>query len=103
MIELKIGLRLKSAVCSTEVIIIKRPALAGVLTCGDKPMQALPASASSEAQLLQPQPGAALIGKRYSDASSGLQVLCTKQGLGRLAFDGRTLETERPKALPSSD
>jgi hypothetical protein len=44
-----------------------------------------------------------LLGKRYADESSGLEVLCTKPGPGPLTVDGRPLEVKGPKPLPASD
>ena len=42
-------------------------------------------------------------GKRYADAGSGVEVLCTKAGQGDLAFAGRPLERKDAKPLPASD
>ena len=44
-----------------------------------------------------------LIGKRYVEESSGLEVLCTKSGQGQLALDGVALVLKTAKPLPSSD
>jgi hypothetical protein len=44
-----------------------------------------------------------LLGKRYVDEPTGLEVLCTKPGAGGLAVDGRELTIKAPKALPASD
>lgn len=44
-----------------------------------------------------------LLGKRYHDPESGLEVLCTRAGHGLLTFDSRPLEVKTAKALPSSD
>jgi hypothetical protein len=53
-----------------------------------------------------PAPGAGggtLLGKRYVDDPTGLELLCTKPGAGELAVDGRPLTIKGPKALPASD
>jgi hypothetical protein len=47
--------------------------------------------------------GGTLLGKRYVDEATGLEVLCTKPGAGGLAVDGRPLGVKAPKALPASD
>ncbi|WP_231611754.1 hypothetical protein [Rhodococcus sp. CX] len=47
--------------------------------------------------------GGAVMGKRYVDEASGLEVLCTKAGQGRLALDGTALVLKAAKPLPSSD
>jgi hypothetical protein len=45
----------------------------------------------------------AVLGKRYVDADTGLEVLCTKAGRGVLSADGRQLTIKAPNALPASD
>jgi hypothetical protein len=44
-----------------------------------------------------------VLGKRYVDTESGLEVLCTKPGPGVLSADGRQLTLKAPNALPASD
>ncbi|HEY2084895.1 MAG TPA: hypothetical protein VGH54_02475 [Mycobacterium sp.] len=44
-----------------------------------------------------------VLGKRYVDEPTGLEVLCTKAGAGPLAADGRQLVIKAAKALPASD
>jgi hypothetical protein len=44
-----------------------------------------------------------VLGKRYVDEQSGLEVLCTKAGAGPLAADGRPLVIKAAKVLPASD
>ena len=96
------GTRLASVVCSAQGIIIRPPSAEGVLTCGGEPMIA-PGSAASGEQLSAPTDAPALIGKRYVDEATGLEVLCTKGGLGGFAFDGRALTLKEAKPLPASD
>ncbi|MCW0213112.1 MAG: hypothetical protein OJJ54_07120 [Pseudonocardia sp.] len=43
------------------------------------------------------------LGKRYTDASGSLEVLCTKAGAGPLALDGVLLEIKAAAQLPASD
>ena len=45
----------------------------------------------------------ALLGKRYHDELSGLEVLCTKSGTGTITVDGRRATIMAPKRLPASD
>ena len=49
------------------------------------------------------QDGAALMGKRYTDAADSVEILCTKPGPGALSLDGQPLEVKSAKALPASD
>jgi hypothetical protein len=44
-----------------------------------------------------------LIGKRYTEPNSGLEVLCTQAGPGPLAYNGEPLTANAPKPLPASD
>ena len=44
-----------------------------------------------------------LIGKRFADADSGLELLVTKAGAGTLTLDGVALPLKEAKPLPSSD
>lgn len=99
------GTRLRGPACTTEVVVVRAPQEEVELTCCSVPMvdreQGGNGSATAEAT---PTPGAeVLMGKRYSDASSGLEVLCTTAGPGPLAVDGRELGVNAPKPLPSSD
>jgi hypothetical protein len=102
---MKTGQQLKSVVCSTKVILLRKPNdEAAVLSCGGVPM----IDATSDApQNQQPRDNALLggtvLGKRYADPGSGIQVLCVAAGQGTLAIDGQPLEIEAVKQLPSSD
>lgn len=100
---LKPGLRLKSAVCSTEVMIIKSAPGEHDLHCGGvamlAPGEAAPAGATADPALAK----GTLVGKRYVDADEKYEVLCTKGGEGTLALDGAPLDVKQAKTLPSSD
>ncbi len=101
--QLKAGTKLKSAVCTLETIIIRPPSAEAPLSCGTAPMTIAGDAAVDAPQLADAQPGHALVGKRYVDEASGLEVLCTKGGKGVLAFDGRPLTLKEAKPLPASD
>ena len=47
--------------------------------------------------------GGTLLGKRYVDEASGIELLCSKGGSGSLACDGRAMTVKGAKPLPSSD
>jgi hypothetical protein len=63
------------------------------------------------AQMVEHEPGPVpevpgegpVIGKRYVDEQTGLQVLCTRPGAGVLAVDGRPLTMMSARPLPASD
>jgi desulfoferrodoxin-like iron-binding protein len=43
------------------------------------------------------------LGKRFKCEVCGSEVLCTKAGAGTVVCDGKEMELQKPKALPSSD
>jgi len=101
MTALKPGLRLKSGVCSAEVMIVKGSGEAG-LTCGGAPMLGLDASVDG-AQAVAAEMNGCQVGKRYVNEDQSLEVLCIKPGEGSLAAGGAPLAVKQAKKLPSSD
>lgn len=100
--ELTTGKRLRSGVCTTEVIVVKAPTASIDLTCGGEPMREI--SSTEPAGTLDPAYAAGTaLGKRYHHAASQLEVLCTKSGDGSLAVGAEQLEIQEPKKLPSND
>jgi hypothetical protein len=92
-------MKLKSAVCDTEVLLVKAPA-AGVLSCGGAPM----AAERGEKGVIAPAfAEGTKMGKRYTDGAGTVEVLCIKPGAGSLALDGVALLLKDAKPLPSSD
>jgi hypothetical protein len=101
--DLKPGSRWKSAVCDTEVVVVRPPKEPASLECGGQPM--IPHAAAKPAGL---SPAEALAtgsqaGKRYTDEATGMEILCTKGGAGALSIDGRPIEIKEAKKLPASD
>jgi hypothetical protein len=103
-VQLKPGLRLRSQVCTTEVIVVRPPAQDLELACGGKPMVELGTEVDAAAS---PAPGldtGTLMGKRYTtEDDSTLEVLVTKAGAGTLAAGDAPLVQKDAKPLPSSD
>ena len=97
---LKAGARFKSAVCDTQVMVIKAPAGEHTLQCGGADVIAPTAIASGtlDAALA----GDTLIGKRYVNADESVELLCTKGGKGSLVFNGTVMEVKQAKHLPPS-
>jgi hypothetical protein len=99
--NLKPGIRLRSACSEAEVVIVRAPEAPATLTCGNKLMVEM---GESVAASIEPGfEGSILIGKRYVDIADTIEVLCTKAGGGILALDGAPLEVKSAKPLPSSD
>jgi len=101
VLELKPGLRLKSAVCDGEAMIVK--AIDVTLTCGGVPMLAADEEAPSGVEADAEHMFDCLIGKRYVNAEETLEVLCVKAGAGSFGYDGTMLMGKETKKLPSSD
>ncbi len=96
---MKPGTKLKSAVCNTEVMVIKGKDL--VVECGGQPMvdEAPAEKGSVDTNFAE----GTKIGKRYVDADGTVELLCVKAGEGSLAIGGVILQTKDAKPLPSSD
>lgn len=100
--ELKSGLRLRSQVCSTEIIVVK-PVTGVEITCGGHLVIAHAANPSEGLQLDPELSSGTQLGKRYTDDTGELEVLVTKPGEGTLANNDKPLPLKEAKALPSSD
>lgn len=103
MALLKAGTRLKSAVCSSEIMVVVAPKTEVTLTCGGVPVIELAAEPPSDVQIDPDHKLGTQMGKRYTNAAGDLEILCTKPGEGGLAVDGAPLEVKSAKPLPSSD
>lgn len=98
------GTRLKSQVCTTEVIVVQVPEVLLELGCGGAPLIAAdgePPIAGTPAEGLD---SPTLLGKRYTTAEpTSLELLAVKAGSGTLTADGQALVLKDAKPLPSSD
>ncbi len=103
MPALKAGSRLKSTVCTTEVIIVKAPAGDVEVTCGGAPMALGTETITERGEAAADAKGGTALGKRYVTADETLEILCTKAGEGSLGADGTLLALKEAKPLPASD
>ena len=101
MTALKPGLRLKSAVCTAEVMIVKGSGEADI-NCGGVPMLGSGETAGEATAVAERMDGC-LVGKRYVNQDQSVEVLCIKAGGGSLALGDAVLEVKQAKKLPSSD
>jgi len=105
MPEMKPGARLRSTVCTTEVMVVAaQKDIAIELCCGGRPM--VDVGAAPMASAVTPALGFSSdtqLGKRYVNEAGTLEVLCTKPGPGSLSVDGVALKVKGAKPLPSSD
>jgi hypothetical protein len=111
--ELKAGSRLRSAVDTTEVVVVRAPSADIDLRCGGQPMTQLAGAQAGSAKVgtdgapageVDPAfAGPTQLGKRYTDDSGELELLCTKAGDGALSVGDALLALKAAKPLPSSD
>lgn len=100
-VELRPGLKLSSAVCSTEVIVVAGSGDVD-LTCGGVPMTE-PGGDASDASAVDGLTEGSLMGKRYCDEEGTIEVLCTKPGDGSVGVGQTALGLKEAKPLPASD
>lgn len=101
--QLKVGSRLQSAVCDTQVVVVRAPKDDVDLRCGGHSLLATGASAPTGISLDPALSGGSLMGKRYADEALGLEVLVSKAGRGTLSLGTTPLGLKEAKPLPSSD
>lgn len=95
---MKAGTKLKSAVCDTEVMVIKLGS--GTIECGGAPM----VEERGDKGAVNPAfSEGTKMGKRYTDAAGTFELLCVKPGAGSLSIDGAACQLKDAKPLPSSD
>jgi hypothetical protein len=100
---MKAGTRLKSAVCDTELIVVRPPESDIDLRCGGEALLEFDGDQSVGGSIVEGYRGGTLLGKRYSDEASGIEVLCTKPGEGSLSIGEMPLLPKEAKPLPASD
>lgn len=98
---MKPGTRLKSAACTTEVVVIRHGV--GAIECGGAAMAEGGGETGDGAALDANFAGGSIVGKRYVDAAGTVELLCVKPGKGTLALDGGALLLKEAKPLPASD
>lgn len=100
--QLRPGLRLESAACDAQVVVVKAPAGSDLdLRCGGASMREI--GASGERRTISQTGEPAQLGKRYEHEAAGLEVLCTRGGDGALTLGETALLIKGAKPLPASD
>ncbi len=101
--QVKVGSRMRSAVCATEVMVVAAPDGDVEIHCGGAPMIDLGAQPPADVSIDPEQKTGTNLGKRYVNESGDLEILCTKPGEGSLSVGGAALSIKGAKPLPSSD
>jgi hypothetical protein len=102
-LELKPGSRFRSAVCSTEVAVVKAPKEPVDLRIGGHPVVPIGEQPAGDAAVEPAFAGGTAVGKRYTDAEGSIEILCTKAGEGALSIADQALVLKEAKPLPASD
>ena len=103
MAKLKTGTRIRSAVCTTEAMVIAAPDTEVEITCGGVPVIDIGAEVPAGVTMSPDAAKGTALGKRYVNEAGSLELLCTKPGEGSLGADGALLTIKEAKPLPSSD
>ena len=101
--ELKAGTQLKSAVGTTEVVVIRAPDAPGHPDLGGPAHGRAATTRRRPARSKPAARGRSCWASATSTRPASVEVLCTKPGDGALALDGEPLEVKSAKPLPSSD
>lgn len=101
--ELKAGTRLRSTADTTEVVVVRSPGGEIDIRCGGQPMAPVGGDGAPSGEIDPKFAGPTQLGKRYTDDSGELELLCTKAGDGALSLGDVLLGLKAAKPLPSSD
>ena len=99
----QVGSRWGSPVSDVEVVVVRAPASVLDLTCAGAAMVPIAEKVNGSADPAPSNGTVVQLGKRYTDQSGELELLCTKGGKGSLSLGTEKLLVKQPKALPSSD
>lgn len=83
--------------------MIKTPSSDVDIRCGGHPMVQAGADRPEGLTAEAGFDSGTLLGKRYTDETGGLELLCTKGGASSLSIGETALQVKEAKPLPSSD
>lgn len=101
--DLKPGNRLRSAVCTAEVVVVRAADTPVDLRFGGHPAAAAGTEPAGGVTADPALTGELRLGARYFDAETGIEVLVTKTGTSMPTVGDRPLIRRDPKSLPASD
>lgn len=99
----KPGVKLRSAVCDAQFVVVRAPSSELELACGGTPLLGPDDGEPEPGQIDPALATGALLGKRYADEELGIELLCARAGEGAVTCNGQVLELKGAKPLPSSD
>lgn len=102
-VETRPGTRLCSAVCGTQVVVVRAAEGEMDLRCGGVPMLPLGVAAAGEAAPRAGYENPTVLGKRYTDPAETIELLCTVAGHTALSLGTVRLAVKAAKPLPASD
>jgi hypothetical protein len=102
-LELKPGMKLLGAACTSEFVVVKAPAATVDVRIGGHSAVTTPEGRTAELAVTTPSDRRPAMGKRYVDAAESIELLCTKVGDGAPALGDEILVQKDAKALPASD
>lgn len=98
--EIRVGTKLRSQTSTAELIVVRTPG--GNLDLKADGIDLVPSDQAS-GPIGQAGAEPLQIGKRFSNESGALELLCVKPGNGVLTCGDEILSIKASKALPSSD
>lgn len=101
--DMKAGSRWKSVVCDTELVVIRAPDSALRVDCGGHEIIPFGDTAPTGLEIDGAESDGTQVGKRYADEELGIELLCTKAGIGSITVEGTRLPLKDAKPLPASD
>ncbi|HEX4661874.1 MAG TPA: hypothetical protein VH307_31145 [Streptosporangiaceae bacterium] len=97
------GVRLRSAVCDVEVIVVRASVPELDLRCGGQQMQPVDRAHPRAGGPMAGFDAGTQLGKRYVDPGGLIELLCTKSGPSSLSVGDQPMTIKDAKPLPASD
>lgn len=101
-LRLRVGAKLVSRVCATQIVVVRAPSEPVDLRCGGAVM-APPTDAGPHGEVDPAHATGTVVGKRYVAPDLGLEIMCVRAGDGSVSLGDQPLELKSAKPLPTSD
>ncbi|WP_216893647.1 hypothetical protein [Nocardia alni] len=97
------GVRIFSAVDTTEFVVVRAPAEPIELIIGGAPAALSPAARPWTAKVSAPANSGTALGRRYVNLTETIELLCAKSGFGMPVIAGEVLRIKQAAPLFASD